>query len=617
VSFSRGTFWRFFTVTAIVAVGTWYFWPDHPSQTTEETPQPVATPLPPYTESRYLNTHPSARFIGNAACATCHEKNYQSYSLTAHSRALSDIDPDKEPPDGSFTHQASGRTYRIYRKNGQLHHQEVLSTDDGKEIARVDLPLRYRIGSGQHARAYAVEVDGFLHQSPLAWYETKQKWDMSPGYDIANHGSFERPIEMECMACHSGHTEEVGGTLNRLNIIEKAIGCESCHGPGSLHQDLHRSSKPVVGEEDLSIVNPRRLSRPLLESICSSCHLGDPAIVPLRGRQIGDFQPGRPLSDFRIHYRMEGSSDSMTVVGHVDQMHQSACYQKSPTMSCLTCHDPHRRELPVDRVAFFREKCLTCHNSHPCTLDLKERLLKDPQDNCMSCHMPRSKTEVPHVSFTHHRIGLHSQPRSSGPQRIPELVSTSDLSHLSILDRERSLGLAYQIACRKPEYAPYLNEFRSRERIHLEAAYEGGVRDAKTLIGLAELYWRGNRNRAIELAREGLAAKDISVKERLRALMVIAYTDSLNLNDAEAQAELEELIQKRRLADDWRRLGEIYLRQHAPDKASLALNKALEILPYRSSSHANLAQAYDLLGKTQLADEHREKAKWLLLHHQD
>jgi tetratricopeptide (TPR) repeat protein len=212
---------------------------------------------------------------------------------------------------------------------------------------------------------------------------------------------------------------------------------------------------------------------------------------------------------------------------------------------------------------------------------------------------------------------LHSQPQSPGPHRIPELVSTSDLTHLSKQDRERSLGLAYQIACRKPEYATYLNEFRERERVHLEAAYQGGIRDARTLIGLAELHWRGNRARAIEFAREGLADKDVSVKERLRALMVIAYSDFLNLNDAEALTELEELIQKRRLAEDWRRLGAIYLRQKTPDKALFALEIALEIRPYRPSNHDTLAEAYVLIGKPQLAETHREKAKWLQSHNQE
>ena len=92
-----------------------------------------------------------------------------------------------------FTNKASGRTYRVYRQNGQLHHQGSV------DFARweVNRPGGFAGSLSDRLRAtcasYAVEVDGFLNQSPLAWYEDKKKWDMSPGYDIANHGSFERP----------------------------------------------------------------------------------------------------------------------------------------------------------------------------------------------------------------------------------------------------------------------------------------------------------------------------------------------------------------------------------------------------------------------------------------
>src|SRR5262249_9813286 len=153
-------------------------WLNHrPPPTAEKT-----FPLPPYSESRFRNTGPGAHYIGIAACAECHPRNHQSYMLTPHSRALADADPNREPPDGSFFHENPGRPYRVYRQDGQLRHEEVLKTAEGKEVARVDLPVRYLIGSGRFSRTYLLEVDGFLHESPVAWYTTKNRWDMSPGY---------------------------------------------------------------------------------------------------------------------------------------------------------------------------------------------------------------------------------------------------------------------------------------------------------------------------------------------------------------------------------------------------------------------------------------------------
>src|SRR5262245_33263909 len=65
----------------------------------------TGAPLPHFTETRYLNAGPDARFIGSAACAQCHQRNHKSYLLTAHSKALSDVDPADEPPDASFDHK--------------------------------------------------------------------------------------------------------------------------------------------------------------------------------------------------------------------------------------------------------------------------------------------------------------------------------------------------------------------------------------------------------------------------------------------------------------------------------------------------------------------------------
>ena len=141
-------------------------------------------PLPPYSESRYLNTGSDAHYIGTAACAGCHSRNHQSFLLTEHSRSLAEVDPTTEPPDGSFDHTLSGRSYRVVRRDNQLRHEEILRTAAGKEVTRVEVPVRYRIGSGHFTRTYLVELDGFLHESPITWYASKKQWDMSPGYDF-------------------------------------------------------------------------------------------------------------------------------------------------------------------------------------------------------------------------------------------------------------------------------------------------------------------------------------------------------------------------------------------------------------------------------------------------
>ncbi len=590
-------------------------------------PQPTAEPsfpLPSYSETPFLNVGPEAQYVGTAACAECHRENHQSYLLTAHSRALSDVSPADEPPDGSFYHQASGRSYRVYRQGGQLRHEETLRTAEGQEITRVDLPLRYRVGSGHFTRTYLVEQDGFLHESPITWYTATKKWGMSPGYDFPHHWGFDRPVVAGCVACHAGRAGAVDGTVHRIAIHEQVIGCENCHGPGSLHVALYQGGGPPPGQEDRTIVNPRKLPRPRQEAVCASCHLNGPATVALRGRRPGDFRPGRPLSDYRTDYRFEGGDEQMTVTGHVTQLRRSACYQKSENLTCVTCHDPHAKEKPRDTVAYYRQKCLDCHAEHPCSLAEAERRKKDAADNCMACHMPRGDTEIPHIAFTNHRIvrqashrpadlapGLAFQAGSSG--RVPELVPIDDVSHLSPLDQKRNLGLAYHAAFQNPAHARYgyAEPFRERARELLEGVEAAGLHEPQTAAALAEVYWGKDRDGATAYARQALKAPAVPTEARVAALRVLAGAEMQEGEYDVARRRLEELVRLQRSAEDWYFLGLCHLRQGRPAEALPALKQALAIRPDRFATQGALAEVYFRLGDQRRAQEHRDKAAWL------
>src|SRR5262249_35006609 len=148
-------------------------------------------------------------------------------------------------------------------------------------------------------------------------------------------------------------------------------------------------------------------------------------------------------------------------------------YQKSADLTCLTCHDPHAAEMPKDPVAFYRDKCLHCHTTQPCRLEPAKRLAKEPADNCAACHMPRGDTDIPHVAFTHHRIGKHSSAAPAAPAdtgRMPELRPIPDVSHLSSVDQQRNLGLAYLSLLGFHDTAPaHVPLFKARARALLEA----------------------------------------------------------------------------------------------------------------------------------------------------
>ena len=208
---TRRVLWLLAAVAvAGVVLAAWLSRGRHP-----QPPREDSFPLPPYSESRFLNTGPDASYTRTAACAACHPANHRSYLLTAHSRSLVEVDPSAEPPDGAFDHALSGRSYRVYRRDNQLRHEEVVRAADGEELSRVDVPVRYRIGSGHFTRSYLVELDGFLHESPITWFASRNRWDMSPGYDFPKHWGFDRPILAGCVACHAGARR--GGRRHRAS----------------------------------------------------------------------------------------------------------------------------------------------------------------------------------------------------------------------------------------------------------------------------------------------------------------------------------------------------------------------------------------------------------------
>src|SRR5690349_18268755 len=86
-------------LVGLVGAAVYAVWPPRPPAPPPDGPPASRTfPAPPFSETRFLNAGPDAQYIGSDSCAKCHTSNYKSYALTAHSKALSDVDPAAEPP---------------------------------------------------------------------------------------------------------------------------------------------------------------------------------------------------------------------------------------------------------------------------------------------------------------------------------------------------------------------------------------------------------------------------------------------------------------------------------------------------------------------------------------
>ncbi|MBC7852596.1 MAG: hypothetical protein IAF94_04085, partial [Pirellulaceae bacterium] len=495
------------------------------------------------------------QYVGSQACITCHEAQHASFRHTGMGRSMAEVDLSREPPDATFDHLPSRCRYEVRRKDGQIWHRELLLTGDSQEVLLQEYPVKYVTGSGKHSLTYLVEDDGFLVESPITWYASRQAWGMSPGYDVPKHGGFQREIGESCLVCHAGQVRAEGKSHHRIHVGEASIGCEQCHGPGELHLKRHeRKELPAATTEDDTIVNPVRLSRELSEAICQQCHLRASAAVLRKGKSYSDFRPGLPLQDFRVDYALDLPNQEMTVVGHVEQMHQSRCYLGSPTFSCLTCHNPHSEPRAQERKAHYVKVCTTCHQPAHCRVSPAERQQQSPENDCTTCHMPSTPTDIPHLAFTHHRVAIHKKENPetdvSTSTETGTLRPVLDIAVLSEHEQNRSLGMAYLELSNRSEGRRKIH-FQQQALALLSAVHSPAKPDGAVATSIARLRSRMGLPDVDRFAQSALSDPDLTGADLSDAIFSLADARFRQGRYEEAIVTLEPLWKLRRSSMPW------------------------------------------------------------------
>ena len=341
-----------------------------------------------------------AGYADDAVCGTCHAdraKTYQhvgmakSFASPARAARIEDFDAP------AFFHERSQQSFEMRRRGDEIVFRRYRTTVEGVPVDLFEQRVDWILGSGHHSRTYLYGTPGGeLYQLPIAWYSQTREWRMAPGYDRADHEGVTRRVRHECMFCHNAYPAAAPEKLSYWRSqsfpreLPQGIGCQRCHGPGAEHARTQTRD---------TIVNPARLPARLRNDICYECHMQPTVVMSgLRkfGRDIYSFRPGQKLDDYaaRIDITESGQprAERFEINHHPYRLEQSRCFTASEgRLSCLTCHDPHRK---VTDAAHFRKACLSCHaTAHRATED------------CAACHMPKRRTQdVVHVVMTDHRI---------------------------------------------------------------------------------------------------------------------------------------------------------------------------------------------------------------------
>jgi hypothetical protein len=440
-----------------------------------------------------------AEYVGAEVCATCHRPIYDSFKKTDMGRSMSIIGGELPSVPAGHTitvrNEPLDRYYDVQSTPAGVYQSEYQKSPDGSEIFRNTQKLAYAIGSGRNGTSYLVMRDGYLYEAPLSFYTKTSSWELSPGFDVADL-AFNRPALPGCLTCHSGLALPTGrglGSYANPPFKELAIGCENCHGPGSLHVAQHKGQM-TARANTRSIINPGRLDPWLADNICMSCHQGRALRVLQPGKSYADFRPGTPLDHVMAIFAApldpkRGSAPLSPLLEHFSLMSLSKCYTATKgRMSCLTCHDPHVQPT-TNAVEYYRQKCLTCHSEQSCRLPLHDRQLKAPADDCQGCHMPKQPvTGIAHSVLTSHRIVKTPDEEFPNESFMANKLELGGLIHLDEIpgqaDQVPPLTLLHalgEIGTTDPSYVPsYLKELRSLE--------EQKSSDGQVLSGLGWLH---------------------------------------------------------------------------------------------------------------------------------
>jgi predicted CXXCH cytochrome family protein len=163
-----------------------------------------------------------------------------------------------------------------------------------------------------------------------------------------------------CAECHTEvnkhFTTATHARLMANGSNAQNIGCESCHGPGSLHSES--------GGARGTIINPDRNPE-----VCFSCHL------EMKGRF--DLPNHHPIGDGKM-------SCSDCHDPHKGQATPGGPFtMASDQDTCTKCHIAQRGPFVFEHEA-VREGCTACHDPHGTVND--KMLTQRSANLCLKCH---------------------------------------------------------------------------------------------------------------------------------------------------------------------------------------------------------------------------------------
>ncbi len=367
--------------------------------------EPATPPAPPV-DPPPVDMIAVAEYAGSDSCKTCHSKQYDSWKSSWHTV--------KATEGPSFGAEYEKNIYEWARNDwDDLLTYMIVDRDDSNtilvaadKVAWQDVD--YVVGQ-VHKQRYAVYYDG----GPLEVFRARTEnggisWtlDMDEKFEFA--GNKERAgykflfIELNpqdgkqnasyygewrswqerCIACHTtgfdyqewddARADFVAGQredLRDIFVADLRVGCESCHGPGSIH---NKSMK----KED--IIHPAKFENyDDRMNTCAQCHTRTAgSVLGSTANDLRGFVPGENYEDYAkwLGVKWGEGTREVSIDGKGRRGHQQDMDMR---LSRFINPDSYHAE----------ETCFDCHNPHAIGVDpTNTQAIRDDIPSCTDCH---------------------------------------------------------------------------------------------------------------------------------------------------------------------------------------------------------------------------------------